>query len=236
MVMLLAKSEKSKWMLSERDASLGAKDRQILIMCNGRRSYQELTELFGPDVQQTLDRFIKNGLLIDASKVLENDKGVLSQTGTFYASELAESKPKRSTHSGTAAAAKPSTSVANRTDPTAKLRDTAALANDPPIQLNKSGKRSIAASKMYMINLLQMHRDLDSSALAVNIHTSENEQQLVICILASLRYVNRKAGSEYGNRIAEQLSQILPENYLPDLDEVRKDLLIADTASAPAVG
>jgi hypothetical protein len=224
--MLLAKTEKSKRMLSQRDASLGAKDRQILIMCNGIRTYDELVGMLGRDVKPVLDQLIQSGLLMDASRALKSNSGVMSQTGTFHSSDFVNSgankgasSPKTSTH----ASSKPLTSMS-----APLTTDRAALtpAQDKPISTSSRGKRSIAASKMYMINLLQMHRDLDSSTLAVNIHTSEDEQQLVACILASLRFITDKAGRDYGKRVSEQLSNILPESYMPDLDAFRNEFLL----------
>jgi hypothetical protein len=223
--MLLAKSEKTKLMLSQRDTSLGAKDRQILIMCNGSRSYKELVVMLGVSVKPVLDRLIQDGLLIDASKALASNRGVFSQTGTFYASDFASqgaskigelSEPPSATQSGGLSSIRDSLAT-DRADLTAL--------QDRPASLNSRGKRSIAASKMYVINLLQMHRDLDSSTLAVNIHTSEDEQQLVSCILASLRFVTRKAGVDYGKRVTEQLSNILPESYLADLEAFSNEFL-----------
>jgi hypothetical protein len=220
--MLLAKSEKAKLLLSQRDASLGAKERQILIMCNGARTYQELTGLFGSDVKPILDRFMGNELLIDASKALVSERGVFSKTGTYYASDFTiqeatnSASYKETDKVAKAAHGAPKTQAVSKP---AELK----LISDKPVSLNSKSKRSIAASKMYMINLLQMHRDLDSSTLAVNIHTSENEQQLVSCILASLEFIARKGGHDYCKRIANQLSNILPETYLPALEALVED-------------
>ncbi len=224
--MLLAKTEKSKLMLIQRDASLGAKDRQILIMCNGIRTYSELVDMLGQDVKPILDRFIKTGLLMDASQALKNNAGVFSQTGTFYASDFPNSGASKSAGVRSRLLQTHVAAPSSRTAPLATDRAPLATEQDQPASTNNRGKRSIAASKMYMINLLQMHRDLDSSTLAVNIHTSEDEQQLVACILASLRFITRKAGLAYGKRVAEQLSNILPEAYLPDLDAFTNEYLL----------
>ncbi len=224
--MLLAKTEKTKLMLSQRDSSLGAKDRQILILCSGTRTYDELVEMLGREIEPLLNRFIGNGLLVDVSRALRNDSGAMSQTGTFYSSELqnlaakvaavVREKPVRTSSTPSQLMA-----VSASTD-----RDVIPTASQgAPVSLSSRGKRSIAASKMYMINLLQMHRDLDASTLAVNIHTSENEQQLVASVFASLRFVTNKAGLPYGMRVAEQLSNILPEIYLPSLREFTSENL-----------
>jgi hypothetical protein len=227
--MLLAKTEKAKLMLSQRDPSLGAKGRQILIMCNGARSYNDLVEMLGRDAMPILDQFIKNRLLMDTSQALKSNSGIFSPTGTFYSSDFANSGTGKAASLSGKVPLAPLSNHAPLSSMSAPLStDRAALtaSQDKPVSTNSKGKRSIAASKMYMINLLQMHRDLDSSTLAVNIHTSEDEQQLVACILASLRFVTHKAGLQYGQRVTEQLRNILPESYLPDLDAFNNEVLL----------
>ncbi len=228
--MLLAKTEKTKLMLSQRDPSLGAKDRQILIMCNGVRSYEELVGMLGREAKPLLDRFIQSGLLMDATQALKSNSGVFSKTGTFYISDFASSGARKTTGSRGRPLQTHAAQLSSRSASLATDRAPLAIEQDKPASTNNRGKRSIAASKMYMINLLQMHRDLDSSTLAVNIHTSEDEQQLVACILASLRFITRKAGLAYGKRVAEQLSNILPEAYLPDLYAFTEECLLEQSS------
>jgi hypothetical protein len=239
--MSLAKTEKAKIMLSRRDGGLSAKERQILIMCNASRSYDDFVKLFGSDVELTLDRLIRGALIMDVQPREIQDHGALSQTGTFYSSELKSSDrmrfepqdaqtpsffaPLAEGASPTSKASSASAPTSNRgkssTEPASQKPSVEAARGDTKIR----GRRSIAASKMYIVNLLQLHRDLDASTLTLNLHTSEDEEQLFACILASLHYISAKAGSEYCRRVCSQLEGTLPEAHLPGLAAFVKDVL-----------
>ncbi len=229
MVMSLAKTEKAKVMLSRRDGSLGAKERQILIMCNASRQYDEFIQLFGDDVKPILDGLIRQGLVMDAGRTSVHEHGAFSQTGTYYSSEFMSSGAFRSDFKSSQSSVHPgkqATTTASSSNSRAITEAQKDLSTSKMSQVRAEsatsgsqtrGRRSLAASKMYIVNLLQMHRDLDSSTLALNIQTSADEQQLITSILASLRYICGKAGMSYGQRVVEQLTNTLPEVYLPEL-------------------
>ena len=72
---------------------------------------------------------------------------------------------------------------------------------------------------MYMIDLLQMMRNMDASSLAVNLHTSADGNELLEWVLVGLKFIYIASGESYGSRVYEGLLEIVPEHQLPKLEE-----------------
>jgi hypothetical protein len=81
----------------------------------------------------------------------------------------------------------------------------------PPIP---TSRRSLAGTKMYMIDMLQLLRDMDTSAMAVSLHTSQSEQEFMEIVVASARLIALKSGPSYGLRVVNKLREIVPEAHL----------------------
>jgi hypothetical protein len=231
--MSLAKTEKGRSALLNRDTSLGPRERQILVMCDGKRKYVDFLQFFGDDSKIVLNRLVSQGYMLDVDSAL-TPLDAMTSTGTFRASGLGrmaglgdsafegfddssgfgQSDRSRLTQPAplTVAASRPSSSLP--TDTAQKLAPAAPTRS----------RRSIAATKMYMIDMLQLLRDMDSSSFAVSIQTSHDEPDLVMNVLAALRYITRKSGQSYGQRVSERLGNMLPEAYLPDLDFMNAEL------------
>ena len=82
----------------------------------------------------------------------------------------------------------------------------------------------MAATKMYMIDMLQLMRDPGASSLAVSIQTSADEGELVYHLLDSLRYIASRAEPSYVERVGERIAQILPDPYLEPLGATLAEL------------
>lgn len=178
--MSLAKTEKARLALQSRSADLGPRERQLLILCDGRRKPGELLPLLGLDAQSLLERLLRDGYVVRLDGMPPGPERV-SATGTFRVPAPA------------APIVVPAPAAPART------------------------RRSVAATKMYMIDMLQLLRDMDASSIAVSIQTSADEDELVAHVLGALRYIRRKSGPSYARRIAERLAEMLPEAYLPAL-------------------
>jgi hypothetical protein len=178
--MSLAKTEKARLALQSRSADLGPRERQLLILCDGRRKPGELLPLLGLDAQSLLERLLRDGYVVRLDGMPAGPERV-SATGTFRVPAPA------------APIVVPAAATPART------------------------RRSVAATKMYMIDMLQLLRDMDASSIAVSIQTSADEDELVAHVLGALRYIRRKSGPSYARRIAERLAEMLPEAYLPAL-------------------
>lgn len=95
-----------------------------------------------------------------------------------------------------------------------------------------TSRRSLAASKMYLIDMLQLQRDADSASLRAEIQTSPSEDELVYRMMKGLRHLQDVATASYARRVGDRLAEILPEQYLPRLDQTRTAWLESVSAVA----
>ena len=87
-------------------------------------------------------------------------------------------------------------------------------------------RRSSAGTKMYMIDLLQMMRNMDASSLAVSLHTSADGNELLDWVLVGLKFICSASGVSYGSRVYQRLLEIVPEHQLPKLEEFGSILFV----------
>lgn len=85
-------------------------------------------------------------------------------------------------------------------------------------------RRSIAATKMYMIDMLQLLRNVEASSLAVSLHTSADEHELVRTVQAALRFIREASGETYALRVYQRVIETVPEPHLPGLRSLGKEL------------
>lgn len=245
--MSLAKTEKGRTALLNRDTSLGPRERQILVMCDGKRKYVDFLQFFGDDIKVLLNRLMTQGYMLDVDAAALARPDALSMTGTFRSDGRGGISPTRdASNAAMAPLSTPSRYDTNSdfgASASAPLTGPAPLSTQPGFSPTvvaaqavaaapaTRSRRSMAATKMYMIDMLQLLRDMDSSSFAVSIQTSQDEADLVMNVLAALRYITRKSGQSYGKRVSERLGAMLPEPYLPDLDFMNAELF-----SEPAPG
>jgi hypothetical protein len=77
---------------------------------------------------------------------------------------------------------------------------------------------------MYIIDMLQLMRDMEAASLTVNVHTSSGEVEFMSNVLDAVRFIGRKSGATYASRVLTKLSEIVPEPYLPHIEEVFREL------------
>ncbi len=81
-----------------------------------------------------------------------------------------------------------------------------------------ASRRSLAGTKMYIIDMLQLMRDMDASSMAVAIHTSEGETEFVHNVIVAVQMIVQKSSHSYGLRIINKLREIIPATHLPAVD------------------
>lgn len=197
MQMSLVKTEKGKDALQTRDPALSARDRQIVVLSNGERSVSTFIALMGAAVEQDIQRLMANGYLQESG--------------------LTQGRPNTF---GDAAPAPAAPMVDAVISPEAKPCLPA-----PPVAAPKiTSRRSLAATKMYIVDMLQLMRDMDASAMAVSVHTSANEDEFLAHLLASARLISQKSGVSYRERVISKLCEIAPEPFVPHLERLEADL------------
>ncbi len=80
-------------------------------------------------------------------------------------------------------------------------------------------RRSLAASKMYVVSLMQMLRDADAASIAVSLHCAEGADDLVEAFTGALVYLHSRSGADYASRVASRLMEVMPLAQLPQLCE-----------------
>lgn len=95
-----------------------------------------------------------------------------------------------------------------------------------------SSRRSIAAAKMYVIDMLQLQRGPDAAAISAAIRCCRDQDELAAHMLRALRFIHSVANTSLSRRVADRLSEVLPEQYLLELDVFRDALFGDQTAAA----
>ena len=87
----------------------------------------------------------------------------------------------------------------------------------PPAPPAASHKRSRAAAKMYMLDMLGMIRSPESASLRVHLQTAQDDAELALALRDALRYMRGHGSGGYAAKAAQQLQAIVPLDLLPQL-------------------
>ncbi len=102
----------------------------------------------------------------------------------------------------------------------------------PAGTLAAPSRRSIAAAKMYIVDMLQLQRGSDAAAIADAIRGCRDQDELAAHMLRALRFIHGIANASMSRRVSDRLAEIMPEQYLPELDVFRDTLFGDQTAAA----
>lgn len=196
--MILAKTDKGRAALTERRA-LAPRERQLMVLADGKRSSAELAQLLGFAVDDTVSRLVLHGHLTRVTPPLRHAAD-FSPTGTV---EFGPSRGVPADRFRTAAAG-----------PVAAGPAPAAGA---PAPAAPKTRRSLAGSKMYMIGLMQMLREAEASALAVALHGAQDADELRHWLVDSLVYLHQRSGADYAARVTSRVLEVFPEAALESL-------------------
>lgn len=201
--MLLFKTAKARAaLLDHRTGGLNLLERRALILSDGKRSRNDLIALLGPDILAALDRLVRDGYLDE-------------QHAT----------------AGVAATVTNALHGAPTTIPAPAPR-AAPPAVASPMRPAPASRRSLAATKMYLLDMLQLQRDAESASLKAAIQTSPSEDELVYRLMQALRHIQSIANVSYAQRVAERVAEIIPEAHLPRLEQARTEHLALASAVA----
>jgi hypothetical protein len=90
-------------------------------------------------------------------------------------------------------------------------------------------RRSLAATKMYLLDMLQLQRDAEAAEIKAAIRTSVGSEALIACLLQGVRHIQRIATPSYSQRVFARVAETIPEEALPALHAQ-----CAPAASSPA--
>ena len=187
--MKLIKTDKGRQALRSREPHLTPRERQIVILANGGHSRLSMQELMARDIGPELHRLLQSGYLEES-------------TGASDSPHLASPTKPAQVAEGIAAAAAGVNRHARQ--PTTDLQSQQQLS-----------RRSLAGTKMYIVDMLQLLRDMDASSMAVSVHSSQGELEFIQNVAAAARFIVEKCGPSYGLRVVNKLREIVPEVHLP---------------------
>jgi hypothetical protein len=79
-------------------------------------------------------------------------------------------------------------------------------------------RRSLAATKMYIMDMLQMMRDMDASAMAAKLQSVAGTEEFFPVLMQTLAFIRDKSGAGYAVRIATRLQEVIPHEQKMPLD------------------
>jgi hypothetical protein len=201
--MLLAKTDKARTALQMRSPALSAMDRRVLIVSDGERSREALLAMFGNEAAANIERMLREGYLEAVQR-----RGLLAQATSGLATMLRSDRSDR--------------------DVAGAPVDIPAMPTPSPAPKPTTARRSMAAAKMYLVDMLQLQRNEESASLRAAIHTAPSEDELVWQLCKALRHLRATTTASYGERVTARLAEILPEPWLPRMQAA----LSAQTDSA----
>ncbi|KGM55079.1 hypothetical protein N800_00130 [Lysobacter daejeonensis GH1-9] len=218
--MLLAKTDKARTAIQNRDAGLSAQDRHILIVSNGQRSLNDIVSMLGPATLAPIDRLLREGYLQAAAGERGADQvaGAAGQgMGALLRAsrDLATRVQERAQAAIEAATAAPAATAPPA--PTGTLAEQVAALPPPPPVPRVGPRRSTAAAKMYMLDMLQLQRSVEAATLKVAIQSSSSGDEVLASLVESLRHLRSVATESYYTRVTTRLGEVLPEEFVPRL-------------------
>ena len=109
-------------------------------------------------------------------------------------------------------------------------RSPALLKTENQTQLPRT-RRSLAGTKMYIVDMLQLLRDMDASSMAVCVHSSQGESEFVQNVVLAVRLIVEKCGPSYGLRVVKTLLDTVPEGHVAVFHHLACDI---ETCAVPS--
>ena len=186
--MVMIKTDKARQALRDR-GSLSVQERQILILCDGQRSRQEIARWVGDSAGSVLDALVLSGYLA-------------TQQSAAQPPPLPPAAPP--VPPGTPAPPSPARPASAPV----------AAAYVEQTRASHGSKRSLAGCKMYAVGILQMQRSADAMALAVRVQQASDETELLLGLVDMVSFLEQMTNTGYADNVKTHLRQILPEQYL----------------------
>ncbi|MGE8494134.1 MULTISPECIES: hypothetical protein [Comamonas] len=189
--MVMIKTDKARQALRDR-GSLSVQERQILILCDGNRSRQEIARWVGDSAGSVLDALVTAG---------------------YLAMQQPPAPPPPAP-----APPPPPPPVAAPAPVPAPVQVAPSPAAAPvyveQTRASQGSKRSLAGCKMYAVGILQMQRSADAMALAVRVQQASDETELLLGLVDMVTFLEQMTNTGYADNVKTHLRQILPEQYL----------------------
>lgn len=203
--MALHKTERARAALSDHSVGLTAFERRILILSDGRRTAETLASMLGGDVRAAVERLAAAGYLIAGAQDVDEHDGRNRAAAAGPVGRLfgAGGAPRRDAQRTAPSAAEPAT---------AQQAEIAPAAAPPP-----APRRSLVASKMYVLDMLQLQRNAEARSFEAAIRACGDPPQLQAALLEALAFLQRTTPASYSRRVLDRVAEILPQDALAAL-------------------
>ena len=186
---VLRKTSKGREEQQRRSQQLTARQRHVLILCDGRRTLADICGLMG-------------------------DEALSSAQGLVHMRMIeAAASPSAATAAG-AAAPRPDGKPA-RSEPAVSDADHAATAAGPsPATATPPSKRSLALARMYMFDMVERLLGAQSGPARAHLRAAAGPDALLPALHECLGLIGELAGADQAGKVQRQLSGMLPEELL----------------------
>lgn len=226
--MLLHKTELARATLARTGTELGRRERQVLILCDGQRNLNDIVSMLGVDSLGMIQSLIASGYLAQGAAAAPSPT---PSAGKGLFGRLAGG-PRQAT---TPAPETPAAPAAPAPVPVPAPAVTAAatpIASTPPRATQS--RRSMAACKMYMIDMLQLQRTPEAASLAVALQTAQDDDERALALVDALTWLRTATKASVCERVAERLKEIVPEAYLAGIEAAWQQMIVNDLSAADA--
>lgn len=184
---VLRKTSAGRREQQQRSQALSARQRHVLILCDGQRAIGELCALMGQEVQELARELLA--------------AGYVERVGLANAPELVEAPLKRTSNASVQA------SSASEPSPSSVAASQLAQAVAPP------PRRSIALSRMYMFDMLERLLGAQSGPARAHLRAADQPEAVLAALQECLALITEIAGSVQADKVRQQLCDMLPEDY-----------------------
>lgn len=102
-------------------------------------------------------------------------------------------------------------------------RDQAAQVRQASPSPEPPTRRSLVATKVYCVGMLQLIREAEAGELVRAIQSCATEPELIDSVLRCLRYVQQNTAPSYAAKVAARLAEIVPQQHLASLAECQME-------------
>ncbi|ARU04447.1 hypothetical protein CCO03_06935 [Comamonas serinivorans] len=207
----LAKTEAGRAALAERTACT-PRERQVLIMCDGERTVADFQAMLGSQAWPIIASLQQKGYVLSVTPMLAR-LAQFSHTGTMEWPDTAV--PAEVTRPpATLKVPAPGRPAAARIAAEAPAQAAPVAARTPP-----RARRSLAATKMYLVDVFQKQREEASRAITLSLQRCSDEASLLEAMLPALKHLHAQSGASYASRVVRHLLDILPDELLSQFCE-----------------
>lgn len=214
--MRLHKTDQTRAALAtEKNAGLSLPQRRILILTDGKRSIEDIMTMLGSEILPEIDGLIRAGFLSTTESAPQRPQAVAA-LGQFWRSVAAKV---RQDDVGESIATAAVSVAATTREPVPPQQP-----QSQPRSAAPATRRSLAVSKMYVMDLLQLQRDLRMAECRAEIQCADGEVATAVALLDGVRQMLTLVAPGYASRVIARLDETMPEEFLPALRALESEI------------